>query len=98
MLANLASHTSYLSLFGLTKSHSFLQVIFADVWAPLLFLSSEGHHFILVFVDDFSGYTWCYPLFRKSDVLYIFAQFQVLVERQFNAKIKATQTDWGGEF
>lgn len=39
----------------INKSTSFLQLIFADVWAPSPFLSSQGYCFLLVFVDDFSG-------------------------------------------
>jgi hypothetical protein len=34
----------------------------------------------------------------KSDVITVFQKFQVHVERLFNRKIKAIQTDWGGEF
>ena len=34
----------------------------------------------------------------KSEAKEIFIKFQVLVERQFNCKIKSLQTDCGGEF
>jgi len=80
------------------KSTSVLQLIFADVYGPSPFLSSDGHKYLLVFIDDFSGFTWCYPIFLKSDVANVFLQFRLLVERQFDTKIKAIQTDGGGEF
>lgn len=35
---------------------------------------------------------------RKNDVFNIFKIFQLLVERQFDTKIKQVQSDWGGEF
>lgn len=35
---------------------------------------------------------------NKSDVFPIFQKFQLLVEREFNRKIKSIQSDWGGEF
>lgn len=91
------SHKLSLSL-HINKNTSLLQLIFADVCSPSSFLSSQGHCFLLVFVVDFSGYTWCYPFFWKCDVLSVFTQFQVLVRQQFSTKIKSLQIDGGGEF
>jgi hypothetical protein len=34
----------------------------------------------------------------KSEVIQKFYEFQSLVERIFNRKILAVQSDWGGEF
>jgi len=50
------------------------------------------------FLDDSTKFLWLFPLKLKSDVLQIFQKFQAAVERQFNTKIKAIQTDWGGEY
>ena len=52
----------------------------------------------MIFVDDFTRYTWLCPLKLKSDVHQNFIDFQHRVERQFNLKIKSFQSDWGGEF
>ena len=52
----------------------------------------------MIFVDDFTRYTWLYPLKLKSDVLDIFISFHRRVERQFNLKLQHFQSDWGGEF
>lgn len=79
-------------------SHSFLDLIYSDVWGPSPIRPSEGHLYYVIFVDDFSKYIWFYPLFRKSYVFHIFTLFQALVERQFNTTIKAIQMDWGREF
>ncbi|KAF7151058.1 hypothetical protein RHSIM_Rhsim02G0101600 [Rhododendron simsii] len=80
------------------KSVAPLDLIFSDVWGPSPFLSSDGHKYFVIFLDDFSKYIWYYPLFNKSDVFNIFSKFQAMVERQFSSKIKSVQTDWGGEF
>jgi hypothetical protein len=48
------------------------------------------------FVDDYSKFAWVYHLKNKSDVFQKFHEFQQLVERQFNTKILAIHTDWGG--
>ena len=50
------------------------------------------------FLDDFSRFTWFYPLKKKSDVFSTFIKFKTLIENKFGHKIKALQTDWGGEY
>src|SRR4051812_11335930 len=50
------------------------------------------------FIDDFRKFTWIYLLKSKSEVLSIFQEFQKLVERQFNRKNIAVQSDRGGEY
>jgi len=48
-------------------------------------------------VDDFSNYTWFYPLQLKFDVLATFLRFKLLVETYFGTKITSIQSDNGGE-
>jgi hypothetical protein len=50
------------------------------------------------FIDDFSKFTWIYLLRHKSEVFQCFTDFQNMVERQFDKKIVAVQSDWGGEY
>ena len=52
----------------------------------------------MCFIDDFSKFTWLYLISCKFDVLAVFKKFQVHVERFFGCKLKALQTNWGGEF
>jgi transposase InsO family protein len=53
--------------------------------------------FVLIFVDDFSRFTWIYFLRQKSEVFEHLKDFKALVETQSGKKIKALQTDNGGE-
>jgi transposase InsO family protein len=50
------------------------------------------------FIDDYSKFTWIYTLKFRSEVFQKFHDFQQLVERMFDRKIIAIQTDWGGEY
>jgi histone deacetylase 1/2 len=50
------------------------------------------------FIDDFSKFSWIYLLKCKSEVFERFHDFKNLVERLFDRKIIAVQTDWGGEY
>ena len=75
-----------------------LELIHSDLWGPSPVLSHLGHKYYVIFIDDFTRYTWLYPLKLKSDVLNIFTNFHQKVERQFNLKLLNLQSDWGGEF
>lgn len=78
-------------------SSSPFELIFSDVWGPAP--TSVGRHdYYVSFIDDYSKYTWIYLLRQKSEVFRCFNEFQNMVERQFNCKIRAVQSDWGGEY
>jgi transposase InsO family protein len=67
------------------------------VWGPAP--TSVGRHtYYVSFIDDHTKFVWIYLLRQKSDVFKCFQEFQQLVERQFNKKIRSIQTDWGGEY
>jgi hypothetical protein len=71
-----------------------LELVFSDVWGPAP--SPVGRHsYHVSFIDDFSEFTWIYFIHHKSEVFKCFQEFQQLVERQFDCKILAMQTDWG---
>jgi hypothetical protein len=74
-----------------------LELIFSDVWGPAP-MSVGGKKYYVSFVDDYSKFTCIYTLKFKSEVFQKFHEFQQLVERMFNKKIIAMQTDWGGEY
>ena len=74
-----------------------LELIFSDVWGPAC-ASVGGNKYYVTFVDDYSKFTWIYLLKNKSDVFSRFNDFQNHVERLFDKKILALQSDWGGEY
>ncbi|KAG8087751.1 hypothetical protein GUJ93_ZPchr0010g8326 [Zizania palustris] len=78
-------------------STSPLELVHSDVWGPTI-SSVSGHKYYVIFIDDFSRFTWLYLLKHKSDVEFAFIQFKHLAENQLNAKIKAVQSDGGGEY
>lgn len=47
----------------------------------------NGYRFYVIFVDDFTKYTWMIPLKCKSDVFTTFIQFQAFVENLSRNKI-----------
>jgi histone deacetylase 1/2 len=78
-------------------STSPLELVISNVWGPAP-TSVGRYNYYVSFIDDFSKFTWIYLLRHKSEVFQHFHEFQNLVERLFDAKIKAMQTNWGGEY
>lgn len=74
------------------------ELVHTDLWGPAPILSSEGYRYYVHFLDDHSRYTWIFPLRQKSDTIEAFKQFSTMVTTQFNAQIKALQSDGGGEY
>ena len=65
---------------------------------PFMHPSINKVMFFLIFVDDFSCFTWIYFLRQKSEVFQHLKDFKALVETQSGKKIKVLQTDNGGEY
>ncbi|GAU26016.1 hypothetical protein TSUD_64040 [Trifolium subterraneum] len=91
------SHRLYAPLSHTTYTKPF-EVIHCDLWGPAPFASYYGYNYYITFVDTYTKYTWIYFLNTKADALKAFNQFLTLIQTQFQATIKAVQSDWGGEF
>lgn len=60
--------------------------------------STNGFKYYIQFLDDFSRFSWIYPLKGKNEAFFAFVQFKNLVQKQFERSIKIVQSDWGGEY
>ena len=75
-----------------------LELVHFDVWGPAPIVFVLEHRFYVIFVDDFTRFTWLFLLKHKFDVFSVFLHFMSLVENHFNTKIKAFRSDGGGKF
>jgi hypothetical protein len=82
---------------SLSFTLSAFDIIHSDLWTSPV-LSTGGHRYYLVLLDDFTNYLWTYPLANKSSVFSIFQQFHQLIFTQFQKKIKCFQCDNGTEY
>jgi len=80
-----------------SESSAPLALIFSDVWGPACDSFGRNKYYVS-FIDDYSKFTWIYLLKHKSEVFQRFREFQSFVERKFDRKIIAMQSDWGGEY
>jgi len=55
--------------------------------------SIHGHKYFLTIVDDYSRYTWVFPLKQKYEVVKILEDFVVFIQTQFETKIKVIRSD-----
>ncbi|KAJ4753743.1 hypothetical protein LUZ62_088148 [Rhynchospora pubera] len=75
-----------------------LELVHSDVWGPSPIVSNNGFRYYVIFIDDFSRFTWIYFLKCKSDVLHVFTRFKAQVENLFETSIKTLRTDGGTEY
>jgi 5'-3' exoribonuclease 2 len=74
-----------------------LDLVHSDV-CKMSVRSMGGEKYFVTFIDDFSRKVWVYVLRTNDQVLSVFKQFQVSVERETEKKIKCLRTDNGGEY
>ncbi|WVZ94315.1 hypothetical protein U9M48_040221 [Paspalum notatum var. saurae] len=72
-------------------------ILYTVICGHLLY-SVSGYTYYLVVVDDFSHYSWTFPLRFKSETFSTLSHFFAWVSTQFGLTIKAVQCDNGREF
>jgi hypothetical protein len=75
-----------------------LDLIHSDLMGPFPHPSIRKVRFVLIFVDDFSRFTWIYFLMQKFEVFQHLKDFEALVETQSGKNIKVLLTNNGGEY
>jgi hypothetical protein len=60
--------------------------------------SVDGFDSFRTFIDDYSCYSYIYPIEERNEVLDKFKIFKAEVENQYNLKIKVVRSDHGGEY
>ena len=85
--------------FNNNTSRSFhpLDLVHCDLWGPALICSKDGYCYYVVFIDDYSRFTWFYPLKIKTGFYTVLPIFINLVQTQCSSKIKIFQSDGGTE-
>uniref|UniRef100_A0A2N9G9X8 Integrase catalytic domain-containing protein n=1 Tax=Fagus sylvatica TaxID=28930 RepID=A0A2N9G9X8_FAGSY len=75
-----------------------LEIVHSDVWGPAPITSNNGTRFYVIFVDDFTKFTWFFPLHHKSQVLSSFMHFKSTMENLLSCTLKILRTDCGGGY
>jgi hypothetical protein len=84
---------------GKTQKDSFpLDMIHSDLMGPFSHPSISKSRYVLIFVYDFSCFTWILFLRKKSEVFQHLKDFKARVETQSGKKIKVLRIYNGGEY
>ena len=74
-------------------SNSIFELIHSDVWGPFPVASICGSRYFVVFIDDYSRYSWIFHMKFCSEILPIYSNFAKMVETQFSKRIKTFRSD-----
>ncbi|KAL0446375.1 UNVERIFIED_CONTAM: hypothetical protein Slati_1765400 [Sesamum latifolium] len=79
-------------------ANGLLDLVHTDVCGPLRISARGGFSYVITFTDDHSRYGYAYLMRYKSEAFGRFKEYRLEVENQTNRKIKALQSDRGGEY
>ena len=83
------------SVFHALSSFDFIHY---DVWGPSPIPTQGGSRYFVIFVDDFSRYTWIYLFKNRSKLSQICRDFTKMIETQFSKPIKVFRSDNAQEY
>ena len=89
------SHLSFSS--SLSRTYAPFELVHCDLWTSPV-VSFSGYKYYLIVLDDYTHFSWSFPLRHKSDTSLTLQRLFSFVRTQYNVIIKALQCDNGGEF
>ncbi|CAI7902107.1 unnamed protein product [Closterium sp. NIES-54] len=75
-----------------------LAVVHIDLCGPFRVAAKDGSLYFLLLKDRHTRFVWVMPVAKKSDVLWEFQKWLVLVERQAKKPVLMLRSDRGGKF
>ena len=69
-------------------STDIFDLIHSDVWGPSSVFSIDESRYFVVFVDDYSRYSWIFHMKHRSELLQVYSNFAKMLETQFSKRIK----------
>ena len=79
-------------------SSAAFDLVHFDVWGPAPIPSQGGSCYFVIFIDNYSRYTWLYLLHDRSELLRVFRDFKQMIKTQFNSTIKIFRSDNAMEY
>ena len=80
------------------KKSALFTLIHNDIWGPSRVPNLSNTRWFISFINDRSRLCWIYLVEEKFETFSIFKQFHLMVQTQFNSKIKIVCTDNGTEY
>ncbi|PKU65522.1 Retrovirus-related Pol polyprotein from transposon TNT 1-94 [Dendrobium catenatum] len=83
---------------SVSRRNSILDLIHSDIWGPAPVVSHHGFRYYVLFVDDFSRFSWIFSIRCKTEVFNVFTAFKNQIEKYTSRSIKMIRTDGGTEY
>ena len=80
------------------KSSASFDLVHSDIWEPAPTPTMGGSKYYVIFVDDFSRFTWIYILKNRSELGETYRNFATMIDTQFKKKIKLFRADNAKEY
>lgn len=81
-----------------TPTRGFLELVHTDLCGPFPVPTLHGKRYFIVFIDDYTNVISVHLLATKDQVYDAWLMVKARWENRFNTKVKAIQTDNGGEY
>ena len=79
-------------------SYAPFDLIHSEIWGFAPIPTEGGSRYFVIFVNDFSRYTWIYLLHHRSELVSIYQTFHKKIETQFNRTVKSFRLDNAQEY
>ncbi|KAA0042921.1 Retrovirus-related Pol polyprotein from transposon TNT 1-94 [Cucumis melo var. makuwa] len=73
-------------------------LIHSNIWGPIPTSTVHGYRYYVLFIDDFSRFTWIYFLKHRSELSRTYIEFANMIRTQFSYLIKTLCTDYALEY
>ena len=95
-------HFSKQTSLSFNNSSSYFEHVFylihVDIWGPYGTTSIHGHRFFLTIMDDHNRFCWVFLMKTKAEIRDAITKFVIMINTQFQKKIKIICSDNGSEF
>ncbi|KAA8550319.1 hypothetical protein F0562_002003 [Nyssa sinensis] len=86
------------SMAAITVTSTPFDLVQSDIWGPAPTPTEGGSRYFVIFVDDYSRYTWIYLLQHRSELTTVYQNFHKMVQTQFSCTIKTFRSDNAMEY
>jgi len=97
-----ACQTAKQSALSFNKSTSIsvspFNLVHSDIWGPAPTPTMGGSRYFVLFIDDYSRFTWIYMMKNRQELPQIYINFAKMIQTQFSKVIKVLRRDNAMEY